>query len=65
MYHVFFFQSSVHGHLDCFHVLVIVNNAAVNSGMRVSFRMMFFFQIHFSRSLYTVFHRSLTNLPSH
>ena len=29
--------SSVDGHLGCFHVLVIVNSAAVNFGLDVSF----------------------------
>ena len=32
----------VNGHLDCFHVLAIVNNAAVKLGVHVSFRTMFF-----------------------
>ena len=37
MYHSFFIHSSVSGHLGCFHVLDIVNSAAVNIGIHVSF----------------------------
>ena len=33
----FFIHSSVDGQLGCFHVLAIVNNAAVNSGIHVTF----------------------------
>ena len=36
MYHNFFTHSSVYGHLGCFHVLVIVNVAAVNIRIHVS-----------------------------
>ena len=37
MYDSLFIHSCVNGHLDFFHVLAIVNSAAMNNGIHVSF----------------------------
>ena len=42
MYHIFFIYSSVDGHLGWFHDLAIVNSAAMNIGVYVSFWVMVF-----------------------
>ena len=42
MDHKFFIHSSINGHLGCFNVLAIINSAAMNIGVHVSFRIVVF-----------------------
>jgi len=42
MCHIFFIHSSVDKHVGCFHVLAILNSAAMHIGVQVSFLIIVF-----------------------
>ena len=43
IHRTFFISSSIHGYLGCFHLLAVVNNAAVNMRLHISFKISGFF----------------------
>ena len=43
MYHIFFINSSINGHIGCLHILTIIISTAMNIGVYISFLICFLY----------------------
>ena len=69
MYHSFLIHSSADGHLGCFHVLAMINGAAMNIGVHVSLSDLVswcvcnFCFIDYAKAFYCVDHNKIWKIP--
>ena len=64
LYHSFFIYSSVDGQLGCFRVLAIINSAAMNTGVHVSFSPAFIFLLLLFFFLHSTCHHLEQNVKN-
>ena len=72
VYQFFWTKLPVDGQLGCFHILAIINNAAMNNGVHIFFELMFSFildiypgvELQDHRNLHTLFLNLCTNFHS-
>ena len=57
--HIFFTHSSIDGHVGCFHILAVTNNAAMNIGMHVFFELVLLFSFDINPGVELLSHTAI------